>query len=89
MSSPLLASEASTFADRPIDEAPPYHCRPAIAPDDAEYYNLLREISVYEGEVVEDTPLLFKLTVAAGCAMALAGSVGISLCLYRITNWLI
>jgi len=88
MPSPSLAFEASTYADRPIDEASPPYSRTAIElAHDAEYCDLLREIRAHEGEIVENPPLLFKLTITVGCAMTAAGIVGLGLVLHRVAVW--
>ena len=80
MLSPSVAIEALTYANRIASAAPVQATRPpAAAALDFEYHDLLREICKHEGEVVENPPLLFKLTVALGCAMTAAGVVGLGL----------
>ena len=74
MSSPPLAFAASNCFGR-ITDTPP---SPAFElAHDAGYHDLLREIRAHEGEAVENPPLLFKLTVAVGCAMIAGGLLGI------------
>ena len=85
MSSPPLAFAASNYFGR-IKDTPP---SPAFElAHDADYHDLLREIRVHEGEAVENPPLLFKLTVAVGCAMIAGGLLGIILGLTRLIEGL-
>jgi hypothetical protein len=90
MPSPSLAFEALTYVDRVPRESPARaHYPPAVLADDLEYHDLLHEIRRHEGEIVENPPLLFQLTVALGVVMIGAALISLGLGVTHLVDRLV
>lgn len=89
-----MPAASITFDSLDFDHgtADPAHARAEATfalPRDADFAALVEEIRQIEGEPVADPPLLFKLVMAGGSVLTLAGGIGLVTAAFKLTARLV
>lgn len=78
MMSSSIAFDQFGCADRGFERARTPLAVNSAPPQDPEFAALVQEIRAIEGEIVSNPPLLFKLVVATGALITIAGGIGVA-----------
>ena len=79
MMSSSIAFDQFGCTDRGFERARASLAVSLAPPQDPEFAALVQEIRAVEGEIVRSPPLLFKLVVAAGAFITIAGGIGVAM----------